>query len=50
MIHHELTRKRLARTKEKHKFVKIKLFSINVAGDSEIKQASGTKDSYIFIT
>ena len=40
MTNHELTRKPLIRTKEKHGFVKIKLFSINVARDTEIKQAS----------
>lgn len=37
MINLELTRKSLARTKEKHDFEKFKLLSIKVTGDSEIK-------------
>lgn len=36
-MHHELTRKSLAKTKGEHEFGKIKLFSIKVAEDSEIK-------------
>ena len=37
MINCALTRKSLARTRKKHDFENIKLFTITVAGDSEIK-------------
>lgn len=48
MTNREITRKFLARTKEIHEFGKTGLFSIKVAGDSEIKGSVNNGNTIYF--